>query len=363
MVSLFKKSLPGVSSDVFDPRAHRVLVTGGSGFIGVNLMAELLRMGVTAVNLDIAAPLDEGQVGSWRRGDVLERRDLDEVMAEMQPTHVVHLAARVDLGGKGLDDYAVNVEGTRNLISCLADSTNLERLVVASTQFVVAPGYTAASDTDTAPHTVYGESKVRAEEVTRRSALPWVIVRPTTVWGPHDLAYRRQFYRAIYNGFYLHPRGLPCFRSLGYVENVVDQLVRIVAVPEKAVVGGTFYLGDPILNLIEFVETFSLRIRERSVRHAPRGLVRSLALVGDVLKSVGLPAPISTQRYRSMTENYIVPLAGTFDIVGPPRFSLAEAVDRTVRWLGEAGEFVDPSLGGHPEATDQILDEVDSGDE
>jgi nucleoside-diphosphate-sugar epimerase len=322
---------------VLDPAHTRVLVTGGSGFIGTNLMAKLSAVGLPAVNLDVAPPLDPTQASAWLEGDILDRAGLETALHQTGPTHVVHLAGRVDIRGKTLEDYAANTEGTSNLLAVIQTLPDLRRLVVASTQFVMQPGHLPTSETDYRPHTVYGESKVRVEELTRRSRVPWVIVRPTTIWGPYDFAYRRHFYWTLDRGLYLHPKGVACFRSLGFVGNVAEQLVTILSAPEHDVVGQTFYLGDPVLNLIEFVDALSEEIAGRPARTVSAGLVRVMAAAGDVLGALRLPTPITTSRYRSMTEDYVVPLEPTLRLTGPPHYSMSEAAEITVRWLRDAG--------------------------
>lgn len=317
--------------------SNTILVTGGSGFIGTNLIATLKSEGVRVVNLDTAAPLDESQRDIWVQGDVRDLPGLQDVVSEYSPTHVVHLAARVDVTGQRLSEYSTNTVGTSNLLDALARHGGVGRLIVASTQFVGRPGHSPRSNDDYNPHTVYGVSKVEAEEVTRRSELPWTIVRPTTIWGPYDLAYRRTFYRTLDRGLYLHPGNVTCHRSLGYVGNLVHQVLEILNADESDVIGKTFYLGDPVINLIDFVDAFSLEITGKPARTVPANVIRFLAAGGTLLKAIGIPSPITLSRYRSMTEDYVVPLDETFPVTGQPQFTLEEGVEVTVSWLRATG--------------------------
>src|SRR5688572_9329654 len=79
-------------------RNMRVLITGGSGFIGTNLVASLLAEGVPLVNLDVAEPLNQAHNGYWQQVDILDPARLTAAVQRFAPTHVVHLAARTDLG-------------------------------------------------------------------------------------------------------------------------------------------------------------------------------------------------------------------------------------------------------------------------
>lgn len=315
----------------------RVFITGGSGFIGTNLVESLSARGAVVTNFDVSRPLDRRHQGSWTRGDVRDREALEEALRLATPTHVIHLAARVDIKGQRLEDYSTNVIGTANLLKALGTNTQVDRVVVASTQFVGQPGHIPTRDDDYKPHTVYGLSKVEVEELTRRSDLPWVIVRPTTIWGPYDLSYRRTFYRVMDRGMYLHPGRIACHRSMGYVGNLVDQVLAILTTDASHVVEETFYLGDPVVNLINFVDEFSFRIVGRPARTAPPGVLRALALGGDLLQVLRLPAPITSGRFASMTEDFVVPLTDTFAVTGQPRFSLEASVGATVDWLEAEG--------------------------
>lgn len=71
--------------------------------------------------------------------------------------------------------------GSTSSVSAVQRVPGVQRLVLTSTQFVGRPGYEPANDRDYAPHTLYGESKVRSEEAIRQADLDveCSIVRPT----------------------------------------------------------------------------------------------------------------------------------------------------------------------------------------
>lgn len=318
---------------------RRVLVTGGSGFIGTNLVDRLLLLDAEVANLDTVAPLDDRHRPHWREGSVLDPDAVEGLFRSFRPHQVVHLAGRVDVEGETLDDYSVNTVGTANVLSAAAKTPSVQRTIVASTQFVCRPGYVPQHDEDFDPHTVYGQSKMEVERITRVSdlATTWTIVRPTTIWGPWDLTYRRQFYRVLDRGLYLHPADKPCLRSYGFVGNLIFELEVILAAPSELVDRKTFYVGDPMINVIDFVDGFSNEITGRPARLVPAGLIRWLGLVGDGLGRIGWRFPISSGRYRSMTEDYYVPLQPTLDLVGPLPYSLHDGVKLTVEWLRGIG--------------------------
>lgn len=313
----------------------RVLITGGSGFIGTHLVARLLELGCTVRNLDVRPPNVGVHGVFWADCDVADPAATRSLVVEFQPTHVVHLAARVDTDADDFAAYAVNVDGTRNVLNSVRETPSVGRLVVTSTQFVVRPGRTPAGDTHWDPHTAYGESKVRAEQLTRDADLPcaWTIVRPTNVWGPWHPRYPRQFWRMLERGLYLHPAGRPALRSYGYVRNVVFQIEQVLRAPKHAIDRQVFYLGDRPLLLDDYVHGFARALTGRPARIAPYPVLRALALAGDVARLAGLRLPLTSSRLRSMTQDDPTPVERTITRFGEPPVTLDEGIVETVRWL------------------------------
>jgi len=320
---------------------RRVLVTGGSGFIGTHLVDVLTSEGATVLNLDTGVPRIEAHRPFWRPCDILDCPNLQRLVSEFAPTDAVHLAARSDMAGRSVADYVANTEGTANVLEALGSVEILDRAVFTSTQFVCRPGPPPQTDEDFCPHTIYGESKVEGEKLVRQSGLScaWTIVRPTNVWGPFHPRYPDEFWRVLKRGFYFHPGREPVVRSYGYVKNVAHQIVSILRSPRPIVDGRVFYLGDEPVDLLEWVDAFSLALTGRRARVVPRAFFRLVARAGDVGVLLGVNPPIFSSRFRSMTEGYWTPTDRTLDTFGAPPYSLQEGVDETVLWLRTLGPF------------------------
>lgn len=318
----------------------RVLVTGGSGFIGTHLMSLIMKNNVEIMNLDIAEPKVRSHGNYYKLCDIT---DMDSVLAafnSFQPSHVVHLAARTDTDGSSLEDYVVNSLGTKVILESVKRTQSVQSVVVTSTQFVHRPGDLPRNDQDFDPHTIYGESKVIAERLTRDAGLDgrWTIVRPTNIWGPWHPRYPKEFWRILQRGLYLHPSGPPVIRSYGYVENVANQLFEILLAPSSRVSERVIYVGDAPIDLYEWVNAFSIELTGRPVRVAPRSFLRLLGWAGDLASGLGLRAPITSSRFRSMTQDYLTPMDGTFELLGKPAITLSEGVATTVNWLRRQGQ-------------------------
>ena len=320
---------------------QRILVTGGSGFIGTNLITAFLQQGHIVCNLDIGAPLDPVHAALRRSCDILDASGLHAALQDFAPDAVIHLAARTDC----VDNvdvhtaYRVNIEGTQNLLSASASCQSVKRWILASSQYVIGPEKKPASLDDYGPHTVYGQSKVMAEQAVKSGDWPftWTIARLTNIWGPWHLRYRREAWEVIRRGRYLHPGWEPVIRCYGYVGNIVHYLCRLLTLDSGIVNRQTFYLGDPPIDIYEWVNAFSLELRGKPARRVPRFAVRLIALAGDCLAAAGQSFPITSSRYRSMTQDYLTPMDRTFAVLGPPPVPLREGVKQTVAWLKDYG--------------------------
>ncbi len=313
----------------------RILVTGGSGFIGTNLIDILLEKNIKFVNLDIKLPPKKTHESYWLKCDILDLELTASIFNEFQPTHVIHLAARTDTLSDQLDDYEVNTKGTANLLQCIKAQTGIQQIIITSSQFVCAPPGTPTNDEDYEPIGAYGKSKVIAEKMTRSADLrcAWTITRPTNIWGPWHPRYPKEFWLVLKKGLYVHPGGKPAIRSYGYVRNVVNQMIKILEAPPSKVDRKVFYLGDPPISLLDWVNGFSLAITGKPARIIPKWLFKLLAMMGSALGMLGIRFPIQLSRYRSMTEDYFSPMEPTIINFGPPLYSLEDGIKETVDWL------------------------------
>jgi len=314
----------------------RLVVTGGSGFIGTNLIHTALLKDITCLNLDIAPPRDQSLASCYKQIDIMDSDTLGAAIREFQPTHVVHLAARTDLDEKSdLSAYRVNFQGTQTVLETVSTLGTGVRVIVASTVFIwPTHGVHGPSDSP-APDTTYGASKAEMERVVRCTDLPveWVLVRPSMVWGPWHDRLRREFFAVLRRGLYIHPGQTDCRKSYSFVGNLVHQLLGLLQADSAAVVGRTFTISDPPVDLLEWVNAFSRQLRGRDVPVLPARAFVPLGIVGDMLAAVGVRSPLTSFRLRNMTRSNVVDVDDTFALLGPSPISLAAGVLATASWL------------------------------
>jgi nucleoside-diphosphate-sugar epimerase len=273
----------------------------------------------------------------WHRADLRHAHDIESLAKAFSPTHILHMAARTDLHGKGGVDYRANTSGVANLINACTKAPALERVIFASSRLVCRIGYRPEHEADYCPPNAYGESKVTGEALVRRSALQatWTIVRPTSIWGPwFDVPYKT-FFISIQRGRYVHVRGHNTQKSFGFVGNTVWQLQRLLDAPAEAVSRRTFYLGDyPAIRVAEFAEVIRRELGATSLRSVPAGIVRAAALAGDGLRKAGWKEPpLTSFRLDNLLTEMTYDLEPLRAVVGQLPYSMEDGVRITVRWL------------------------------
>jgi nucleoside-diphosphate-sugar epimerase len=328
----------------------KLLVTGGSGFIGTHAVESFAKSGHLIANYSLDPPLKFEHRRYWRAGDILDLPGTFAALQQFQPDWVLHLAARAECDENTTLEkgYRVNIEGTRNVLGAIRATPSVQRVIITSSQFVCAPGRLPKSDTDYFPETIYGHSKVITEQLTREADLPtcWTIIRPTNIWGPWHMRYRREFWRVLQHGLYLHPGRQPVIRCYGYVKNVVHQIRKIFETDVDRVCGKTFYLGDRPINLYDWTNGFSRALAGHDVRIVPRSWLRFLALLGDIPTRVsGKAFLINSSRFRSMTTSYQTPMEQTFEVFGENPYTLEDGIRETAEWL-KLYEGTDAVAGG-----------------
>lgn len=184
----------------------RILVTGGAGYVGSTLVPMLLEQGHTVRVLDMLKfgghgllPCCQNSKFELSKGDVCDEQAMTKALDGMDA--VVHLAAIVGYPACKKEPQVAtqtNVEGTRNLLKCRKKD---QKVIFASTGSIYGsvPDYICNEQTPTTPITLYGETKLQAEEMILASGNS-VAYRYATAFGvsnrmrldlmPNDFTYQ-----------------------------------------------------------------------------------------------------------------------------------------------------------------------------
>ena len=267
----------------------KVLVTGGSGFLGASLLRRLKDPtplaqsgGVRVVVFDLRPP--SAHTVEYFQGDIADPDALAKAMVGVDV--VFHMAALIDWGRESAQRLAeVNVEGTRNVVAA-ASEAGVKALVHTSSIDVVYTGQPILDGDESLPYAEtpangYCETKTEGEKVALASDDPngmrVCVIRPASVFGPGDpyhvqalvdLAAKRQLFRV----------GDGRSRSqMVYVDNVAHAHVLAAAalLHKPSIVGGKAYFitDGPPANFFDFfapvVQAAGFTMPERGLPTGP----------------------------------------------------------------------------------------------
>ena len=319
----------------------KILITGGCGFIGTNLIEKLLqREDITLLSIDIAEPKIEAHRKVWHNVDIRNGERLKEVITDFLPDYVIHLAARTDLNGKELQDYDANMQGVSNMLDALELVPNLKLAVFASSMYVCEPGYMPKNFEDYAPHTLYGESKVETERriKERNPKYTWSIIRPTSIWGPWFGEPYNKFFHIVLNHMYFHMGKRACKKTYGYVDNAIYQIMSILEADAEKVNRKVFYIGD--YEPYDITEWANEIAKEAGIwiPRIPYWCFVCAGWFGDLLKKFGITFPMTSFRLHNMTTDNVHDLNPINAIAPNLPVSRIEGTRRTLEWIRKTGD-------------------------
>lgn len=300
-----------------------IIITGGSGFIGTNLVDLFSNRNWNVINYDIVPPRNSDHNFFWRKIDIMDSVNLKSNFERDNPQYIVHLAARTDLNEKiDIHGYDVNITGVENVMHAALNLNSLKRIVVSSSMLVCELGFIQKSIYDYCPNTFYGESKVLTEKIVLGfESLDWVLVRPTSIWGPWFGEPYFNFFELVIKRLFLNiSSDMASVKTFGYVKITCRQIEELLISDKPEVIRNCFYLGDLMpLNISEWANEIRKLNMQSKPLTIPGSLIRFFALIGDILKDkLGFRRfPINSFRYRNMTTDNIIPyVSKTVELTG-----------------------------------------------
>ncbi len=329
----------------------RILITGASGFIGSFIVEEALRQGMetwAAVRSSSSRAYLNDQRINFIELDLSDEQRLTEQLKDHQFDYVVHAAGVTKCINK--DDFRrVNTEGTRHLVAALrALRMPIERFVFLSSLSVMGAireqqPYTEIREDDTPqPNTAYGKSKLEAEEtlkVRSEEQFPYVILRPTGVYGPREKDYFIMA-KSIKGHSDFAVGYKPQDITFVYVKDVVQAVFLAL---DHGKTGRAYFLSD---GKVYRSATFSNLIRRELGNPwwiritAPIWILRIVTAVGDIIGRLsGKAIALNNDKYHILRQrNWRCDIQPAIDELGyKPQYDLERGVRETIAWYKKEG--------------------------
>ena len=333
----------------------KILITGASGFIGSFIVEEAINRG-----FEVWAAMRKSSSRQFLSDDrihfielnLASEKDLKQQLADHSFDYVVH-AAGVTKCLEQKDFFRINTEGTQHLVRALLElNMPLKRFVYISSLSIMGAireeqPYQEIRESDEAhPNTAYGESKLMAEQrldsvneklKTRQAELPFVILRPTGVYGP-----RERDYFMMAKSIKAHTDFAVGFKQQDITFVYVTDVVQAVFLAlEKGKTGRRYFLSD---GEVYQSSTFSNLIRQelgnpwRIRITAPVWLLRIITFFGEYLADLtGKVTALNNDKYNIMRQrNWRCDIAPARQELGyEPQVKLEEGVRRSIKWYKE----------------------------
>lgn len=326
----------------------KILITGASGFIGSFIVEEALKRGFetwAAIRRSSSRAFLLDERIHFLELDFSSQEKLEEQLKDHQFDYVVHAAGVTKCLHKE-DFFRINLEGTQHLVNALLTlQMPLKRFVYISSLSIMGAireqqPYEEIRESDEArPNTAYGKSKLAAEEwlSTLHTQFPYIILRPTGVYGPRERDYFMQI-QSIKNHIDFAVGFQRQDITFVYVTDVVQAIFLSL---DKGEVGRKYFLSDgevyqssEFSNLVhqELGCPWWIRIT------APIWLLRIITWCGDYLgRMTGKMSALNNDKFNILRQrNWRCDIEPARRELGyEPEVKLAEGVHRSIQWYKE----------------------------
>ena len=325
-----------------------ILITGASGFIGSFIVEEALSRGFevwAAVRKSSSLQFLKDERIHFIELNLSSQEALHQQLAGHQFDYVVHAAGVTKCLDKR-DFFRINTEGTKHLVSALlALRMPLRRFVYISSLSIMGAireqqPYEEIRESDTPrPNTAYGESKLLAEQWLDTQPIPYIILRPTGVYGP-----RERDYFMMAKSIQSHTDFTVGFQQQDITFVYVSDVVQAVFLAlEKGKTGRRYFLSD---GEVYQSAAFSNYIRRELGNPwwiritAPLWLLRVITFVGEYVgRLTGKVTALNNDKYYIMRQrNWRCDITPARQELGyEPQVKLEEGVRRSIKWYRENG--------------------------
>jgi nucleoside-diphosphate-sugar epimerase len=324
----------------------KILITGGTGFIGSRLAIRS-----KAMNHEVIILGQDNTEAEKQNLEALRKSGIDIILgavtdkdvvknAVMGCELVVHLAAAQHEANVPDEHFRnVNVFGTRNLVEASIEA-RVARFIHGSTIGIYGAALDGTLDEETEPRpdNIYGVTKAEAEQVllSYKDDIPITIIRISETYGPGDRRLLKLF-RAINKGKFFMIGDGQNLHQLIYVDDLIDGMYKTLET--DAAVGEVFVLaGNEKLTTQEMVYTIAdaLGVKRPGLR-APLWIFMLAAVILEfTMKPFGIQPPLHRRRMNFFIKSFYFSQDKARDLLQfTPKTSFSDGALETAHWYSE----------------------------
>lgn len=304
----------------------KILVTGGTGFIGGHLTSALTKNGhqVKVIARSLERTKSLGKIGARVViGELGDKEFLKKELAGIEA--VCHLAAIPgQIWGIPWEDYKkVNVDYTQNLLEV--------SLINKIKRFIFCSSIQAAD-----PSTLYGKSKLEAERAVKRSGLEYVIIRPGVVYGPGDKRMILSVCRLAKKGFLPLINGGKTKLAIIYIDDLTCLFLKCLNFGAK----NKMFLGiGEEITFKNLVEIINRELRKSCWKISlPAKLVKIIAFPLETASLItGIQPLLTRQQVDFVTLDWHFDITEEERKFWQPKIKFKEGIQKTIKWYKENG--------------------------
>lgn len=273
---------------------QKILITGGTGFLGEQIVKGLRSRGCRTYSL-----------GRSPDNDIVSDLAFKPPSFQTDFDIVVHAAGRAHVEKKTEREkdlfYKINVQGTRNLLSGL-EKRSIPLAFIFISSVAVYGKESGEMIKETEPLLAkdpYGLSKICAENIIIKwcelNNVVWTIYRLPLIAGPNPPGNLKSMIYSIERGYYFNVGGGYARKSIVMAEDIAEIIFRV------PLVGGTYNLTDGFHpSVYEIAKHIALQLNKKNPKNMPLILAKILAIIGDIL---GIKSPINSLKLKKLLSN------------------------------------------------------------
>jgi len=326
----------------------KVLITGGTGFIGSRLALRCLESGdeVVVYGQENTAAEKENRKAIEDAGArivLASMTDTDALSGALEGVDVVfHLAAaQHEANVPDSLFWDVNVKATQQILD-IAEQKGVGRFVHGSTIGVYGSALSGRLDESSAlkPDNIYGVTKLEGEQAVLATAnrLPVVVIRISETYGPGDRRLLKLFKAIDKKAFFMIGNGRNVHHLI-YIDDLIDGF--LAAAGSDRALGEVFVLaGKEIVTTNEMVNTIARVLGKKLLpfRVPLFPMLMVAVIMESILRPMGIQPPLHRRRMDFFKKSFLFSLDKSRDILGfEPRFSFHDGVEKTAQWYKASG--------------------------